>query len=33
MNIVGLIKDASPWHPFFTFVDMLVIVKGDEYPT
>ena len=32
-KIVGLIKATSPLHPFFTFVDMSVIVKGDENPT
>ena len=32
-KIVGLINAMSPLHPFFTFVDMSVIVKGDENPT
>ena len=32
-KMVGLIKATSPLHPFFTFVDMSVIVKGDENPT
>ena len=32
-KIVGLIKATSPLHPFFTFVDKSVIVKGDENPT
>ena len=30
MNIVGLIKEASPWQPFLTLVDAFVNVKGDE---
>ena len=33
INMVGLIKEASPSHPFLTFNDLLVKVNGDEYPT